>query len=77
MFDENGQIINTEAGGLIFNGFPQTIYDREIFDMVDPLEEHALEKMVSGAYMGLILRKYLKELHDRQFLCRVMRWSTF
>jgi len=65
MLDENGQIINTEAGGFIYDGLPQTIYDRNIYQNIDPINEHAFEKMLSGAYLGTILRMHLRALRDQ------------
>ncbi|OGS35148.1 MAG: hypothetical protein A2293_06770, partial [Elusimicrobia bacterium RIFOXYB2_FULL_49_7] len=65
MLDENGQIVNTESGGFIFDGIPQTIYDRNSYHNLDPINEHALEKMVSGAYIGKLLRSHLKALKDQ------------
>lgn len=60
--DANGQLINTEAGGFYFDDLPQTIYDRNLYQNVDPINDHAFEKMVSGAYIGKLFRMNLKRL---------------
>ncbi|MEI8012735.1 MAG: hypothetical protein WCI27_09725 [Candidatus Omnitrophota bacterium] len=65
LLDQNGQILNTDAGGFMFGDLPQTIFDRTLFQNIDPIHDHAFEKMLSGAYLGKLLRMHLKFLRDR------------
>jgi len=62
---ENNEIVMTESGGFLSKDLPQTIYDRNIYQNMDPINSHASEKMVSGAYLGVLLRLYLQTLRDR------------
>jgi hexokinase len=62
---ENNEIVMTESGGFISKDLPQTIYDRNIYQNMDPINDHASEKIVSGAYLGVLLRLYLQTLRAR------------
>jgi len=57
------QLINMESGG--FDGIPMTSYDQQIFENIAPKSDHAFEKMVSGMYLGEVVRLRLLDLHEQ------------
>jgi len=62
---EYGHINLTESGGFRYDGLPQTVYDHNMYKNMDPVNERASEKMISGAYIGVAFRMHLRALRDR------------
>jgi len=61
VLNTKGEIIMTESGGFDSPLFPKTKFDVDLFDKCLPQKKHAFEKMVSGKYIGKLLRNIVQE----------------
>lgn len=59
-------IVNIEWGG--FNKLPATVYDRQLDQLSLNPGEQIMEKMVSGMYLGELVRLILKDLSKKKML---------
>ncbi|MFH0791198.1 MAG: hexokinase [Candidatus Omnitrophota bacterium] len=68
-------IVNIEWGG--FNKLPATVYDRQLDQLSLNPGEQVLEKMVSGMYLGELVRLILKDFVKRKMLFKQNRPAIF
>lgn len=68
-------IVNIEWGG--FNKLPATVYDRQLDRLSLNPGEQVLEKMVSGMYLGELVRLILKDFVKRKMLFKQNRPAIF
>jgi len=60
----DSMIINMEWG--IFDKLPFTYYDRTLDKQTENVQDHLMEKMVSGMYLGELTRLVLKDMANRE-----------